>query len=129
MSAAWGRCAFCALQRRPHRLLSERPVHADSKKAGFFFGRERGMWRAFFLAVGISLCIWGAECLVIEKAILNGEAPPPDPSNNFAAFVSQPVRPAARELTPPEWAPWSLMSSGAVVILYSFTLPRRVAAG
>jgi hypothetical protein len=112
----------------PGGLLSGGGMRADSKKAGFSFGAERGMWRAFFLALGISLCIWGAECMVIEKAIMNGEAPPPDP-NNFAAFVSQPVAPAARELKPPEWAPWSLMSSGAVVILYSFTLPRRVAAG
>jgi len=86
------------------------------------------MWRSFFLAFGISLCIWGAECLVIEKAILAGEAPPPNPQN-IGAYLSQPTAPGAREFTPPEWAPWSLMSSGAVVILYSFTLPRRVAAG
>jgi hypothetical protein len=26
---------------------------------------------------------------------------------------------------PPDWAPWSLMSTGAIVCLYSFTLPRR----
>jgi hypothetical protein len=32
-----------------------------------------------------------------------------------------------RELTPPDWAPWSLMATGAVVIIYSFTVPKRVA--
>jgi hypothetical protein len=84
------------------------------------------MWRSFFLAVGITLCIWGAECLVLEKAILAGEAPPPT-AQEFASFMAEPTRPAAKELTPPEWAPWSLLSSGAVIILYSFTLPRRVA--
>lgn len=85
------------------------------------------MWRSFFLAIGITMCIWGAECLVIEKAVLAGESKAP-PAQEFTAYLAEPTRPAARELTPPEWAPWSLMSTGAVVILYSFTLPRRVAS-
>jgi hypothetical protein len=85
------------------------------------------MWRSFFLAVGINLVLWGLECLVIEKAVLAGEARPA--SNQYGAYLSQPLQPAARELKPPEWAPWSLLSSGAVVILYSFTIPRRVASG
>lgn len=84
------------------------------------------MWRSFFLAVGISMCIWGAECLVVEKAILAGEAKPEAPAT-MSGYFSETVQPTAREFTPPEWAPWSLMSSGAVVILYSFTLPRRAA--
>jgi hypothetical protein len=83
------------------------------------------MWRAFFLAIGINLVLWGLECLVVEKAVLAGEAKPAEAS--VGAYLAEPVRPA-REITPPEWAPWSLLSSGAVVILYSFTLPRRVAA-
>lgn len=86
------------------------------------------MWRSFFLAVGICMCIWGAECLVLEKAILAGEAPAPEPTE-FNAYFGQVAQPAKREFRPPEWAPWSLMSSGAVVILYSFTLPRRVSGG
>ncbi|HTN77992.1 MAG TPA: hypothetical protein VL096_22225 [Pirellulaceae bacterium] len=83
------------------------------------------MWRSFFLALGICLCIWGLECLVIEKAVLAGEAKQAEPS--YGDMFNAQLAPAKRELTPPEWAPWSLMSSGAVVILYSFTLPRRVA--
>ena len=31
-----------------------------------------------------------------------------------------------REVSPPEWAPWSLLSGGAVVMLYSFTLPAKM---
>lgn len=82
------------------------------------------MWRAFFLALGICLCIWGLECLVIEKAVLAGEAKTVE--QDLGNLFAQPMQPQAREFRPPEWAPWSLMSSGAVVILYSFTLPRRV---
>ena len=81
------------------------------------------MWRSFFLAVGISTVIWGAECLVVEKAILAGEVK--TEPENLGGYFTQPLQPKTREFTPPEWAPWSLMSTGAVVILYSFTLPRR----
>jgi hypothetical protein len=85
------------------------------------------MWRAFFLAIGINLVVWGAECLVIEKAVLAGESKPAEtPYNPLAA---EPVRSGPREIRPPEGAPWSLLSAGAVVILYSFTIPRRVASG
>ncbi len=77
------------------------------------------MWRAFFLAIGISAIIMGAECLAIEKAIF---------ANPWTPNVAGSVKPAGRELSPPEWAPWGLLSGGAVVVLYSFMLPRRVAS-
>ena len=82
------------------------------------------MWRAFFLAIGISLCILGGECLVLDQAVLAApiKAAKPgsegQPDSNIGGI---------REISPPEWAPWTLMSAGAVVILYSFTIPRRVA--
>ncbi len=65
------------------------------------------MWRSFFLAVGVFLFILGAEALVVERAVLN--------------------RGDAANIIPPEWAPWSLLSAGAVVILYSFTIPKKMA--
>ncbi|MAT70447.1 MAG: hypothetical protein CMJ58_13090 [Planctomycetaceae bacterium] len=71
------------------------------------------MWRSLFLALGVSSAILGAEALAIEKAVL--KQPESAPANS-----------AVKEINPPEWAPWSLMAGGAVVILYSFTIPRRV---
>jgi hypothetical protein len=71
------------------------------------------MWRSLFLALGVSSCLLGAEALFIDQAILKkteGEA------------VAQKV------VNPPEWAPWSLMAGGAVVVIYSFTIPRRAQA-
>ncbi|MEM9187180.1 MAG: hypothetical protein AAGB00_11865 [Planctomycetota bacterium] len=73
------------------------------------------MWRAFFLAVGVYSLILGAEALAIEKAVLKPKTSP----------QGQPLA-AAKEITPPEWAPWSLLAGGAVIVLYSFTIPRRV---
>lgn len=81
------------------------------------------MWRAFFLAVGVYLCILGGECMVVEKAVF---------ANSAAVAVANSQSPSdgavasSKEFSPPEWMPWSLVSVGAVVILYSFTIPRRV---
>ena len=82
------------------------------------------MWRAFFLSVGAFLAILGAECLTVEQVTLKLHEPPPDVA--ATPFEDPPEHGPARKLTPPPWAPWSLMSTGIIVCLYSFTLPRRV---
>jgi hypothetical protein len=82
------------------------------------------MWRSFFLAVGAFLCILGVECLAIERAVLAGSTPQSG-MGSLVAFQAQ----AARVIAPPEWAPWTLMSAGAVVLLYSFTIPKRMGGG
>jgi len=79
------------------------------------------MIRALFLAVGICLLIVGVECLFVDKAFLEGERML-RPANWFSEAVFQP----RRELAPPKWAPFSMLAAGAVVLLYSFTIPRRV---
>ena len=74
------------------------------------------MWRALFLALGIYCCVLGAECLVIDKATLTNR------SQQGVLGVGA----RKREVIPSDWAPWSLLSAGAVTILYSFTLPQRL---
>ncbi|MDA7951484.1 MAG: hypothetical protein MPJ24_08350 [Pirellulaceae bacterium] len=81
------------------------------------------MWRAFFLAVGIICCILGGECLTVKKATLvpyEVETLQTDGLGNEELIVST----ETKDFTPPEWAPWSLLSTGVVIILYSFTIPR-----
>jgi len=81
------------------------------------------MWRALFLAMGISLIIIGAESLTIEQAVLV-----PRPQKASAnALTSVATKPPV-VVKPPEWCPWTFLSTGAVVVLYSFTIPRRVAS-
>lgn len=70
------------------------------------------MWRALFLATGIFIFLVGLECLLIDHATVN---------RAMADGRSQ-----VDDITPPEWAPWSFMSAGAVVVLYSFTLPQKL---
>ena len=63
------------------------------------------MWKTFFLATGIFACIVGAELLLIDSATvlpINGAGEP-------------------RTLTAPDWAPWALISAGAVTLLHLCT--------
>ncbi len=75
------------------------------------------MWRSFFLAVGVYCCLLGVEALAVEKAVLKRD------------ITVEGKQTTQQEIAPPEWAPWSMMAGGAVVMLYSFTLPRRVKGG
>ncbi len=79
------------------------------------------MWRALFLAIGVFLCILGLECLAVERVTLKVREPPPP-----GLMTSEDAVGPQKVLAPPEWAPWSLMATGAITIIYSFTLPRWV---
>lgn len=66
------------------------------------------MWKSFFLAAGVFACIVGLELLVVDSVVINAgkEAP--------------------RTLIAPDWAPWGLISAGAVTILHFCTLPKKI---
>ena len=82
------------------------------------------MWRALFLSVGIFLILLGLQCLVLQQITLKAREEPAAPSS---PFESAPTVGPHVKFNPPPWAPWSLMASGAVVCLYSFSVPKRVA--
>ena len=67
------------------------------------------MWKSFFLAAGIFACMVGVELLVIDSAMLL----PVDGRGGPQVF------------TAPDWAPWSLISGGAVTILNFLSLPTK----
>lgn len=82
------------------------------------------MWKSFFLAIGIMMCIVGIECMLIERATLTDAAA----LTHNVSYSDDPTKPmvVTKDVVPPDWAPWSLLSTGVVVILYSFSIPRRV---
>jgi hypothetical protein len=84
------------------------------------------MWRAFFLGIGISSCLLGMEAMAIEKAVVNLDGPLARKLASSGTFVQESTLTRTIEVVPPEWAPWTLISVGVVVILYSFSIPRRV---
>ena len=91
------------------------------------------MFRAFLIAIGISICIIGGECLVVDQAVIaypnrtKGKAskshyPFGQQSNGRTARDAGIAR---RKIKPPEWAPWSLLSGGVVVALYAVSVQRE----
>jgi hypothetical protein len=87
------------------------------------------MWRAFFSAVGIVLIIVGLECLLIDSAVLVAGVMD-DPSSQALQqsggfFSAPPPTGGDRVFKPSEWFPWSLLASGAIVLLYSISLRRN----
>ena len=71
------------------------------------------MWKSMFLAAGIFACISGVELLLIDSATvlpMDGEGTP-------SLF------------TAPDWAPWALISAGAITILHFCTLPAAISKG
>ena len=82
------------------------------------------MWRSLFLALGFFLMILGVECLGVERVNLKVRDKAPAPVSPFDLEAKEGSQ---TQIVPPPWAPWSLLATGAVVCLYSFTIPRRVA--
>ncbi|MGA2067619.1 MAG: hypothetical protein ABSG86_21815 [Thermoguttaceae bacterium] len=81
------------------------------------------MWRALFLAIGLSLMILGLECLATERVYFRvHDAQPPATS----LVASAPQAGPEKQFAPAPWMPWSFLSSGAVVFIYSFTIPRKM---
>jgi hypothetical protein len=67
--------------------------------------------------------IAGAECLAVDRVMWRASAEPAPASMSFAK------QPAKSDVAPEPWLPWCLLSAGAVVCLYSFTIPKRMGGG
>ncbi len=85
------------------------------------------MWRSFFIAVGICLCILGVEALVVHEVQLHRKSPAAaieSSAYDYSDPLMAPTEPAlvTKRIKPPEWAPWSMMSVGVIVALYAMTL-------
>jgi hypothetical protein len=83
------------------------------------------MWRSVFLAIGVTFCILGAECLVVDEAVLANTV-----VGSGATAVMDAYTGAAdpRQIKTEEWMPWSFLGLGSVIILYSITIPKRFQA-
>jgi hypothetical protein len=78
------------------------------------------MWRSIFLAIGVTFCILGLECLVVDEAVLAS------PNAGFgAATAMDGYSGNAKQIKTEEWMPWGFLGAGAVIILYSITIPKR----
>ena len=83
------------------------------------------MWRALFLAIGISLFILGVECLAVNKFTFKARGKP-EKVEQKTIQAPPPELVKRREFVVGDHAPWSLMGLGAVVVIYAFDLPQRL---
>ena len=81
------------------------------------------MLRAFFLAIGTYLIIAGAQCLAVDRVFWRATA---EPAPTVIPF-GKPA-PKQKEFPPAPWVAWSLLTTGTVVCLYSFTITARMGA-
>lgn len=96
------------------------------------------MWRSLFLALGIFSLILGGETLVVDKylmadsrklpRIIQGN---PQQANNpfqqvgYQNLTGQVSRTPNRVVQTKDWMPWSLLATGAIIVLYTYSLPLR----
>lgn len=80
------------------------------------------MWRSLFLALGVASVFLGGEFLAINKATLTMPAEENLEQRPFLNTVHETFH--TRDFVPPEWAPWTLLSVGAVIVLYSSTVSK-----
>ena len=84
------------------------------------------MWRSVFLAIGVTFCILGLECMVVDEAVLANTVLG---SRTAAAMDFYRMGAESHQIRTEEWMPWSFLGAGAVIILYSINLPKRFQAG
>lgn len=77
------------------------------------------MWRSLFMALGIFSVILGAEFLTLERVILAEPSRAANTNINSGVRPMPTAFPKLRDFKPPEWLPWTLLSCGAIVILWS----------
>ncbi|NDC54835.1 MAG: hypothetical protein EBZ74_11285 [Planctomycetia bacterium] len=70
------------------------------------------MWKSLFIAAGIFACVVGLELLLVESAVIL----PLDGRSGPWIFVA------------PDWAPWALISGGAITLLQFGSLPLKPAS-
>jgi hypothetical protein len=96
--------------------ISGKETPSSSPAAGGFH-----MCRSIFIAIGIMAVIIGIECMVIESANLYSAS-----ETRARTFLNPIGTPSSntREWRPQEWFPWTVLSAGVIIVLYSFTLPQ-----
>ena len=124
------------LRRVLHRMGARvgscgRPSHWSWCGSRTIHKEDSAMWRSLFAASGVAICILGAECMVVDRFVLAESVTRSTPymiTEEYSAWDDDLLTTAKRRiLVPPEWAPWGLLSTGVMVVLYSSSFPKRSA--
>ena len=91
------------------------------------------MWRAFSLALGITLLVVGIELFLVEEVELRKFREGAQPATEQGLFQSASWGGATEDVSPPktilfrpaDWMRWSFLAAGTIITLYTFTLAPR----
>lgn len=91
------------------------------------------MFRSSFFAAGLFVLLTGTSFLFVDKMVLSHkvtveeEEPEPVREPEFRGFLGMTSLNEDQQevLNPPDWAAFSLMSIGAVTMLYAVALPKK----
>ncbi|QDT42948.1 hypothetical protein Pan241w_30430 [Gimesia alba] len=89
------------------------------------------MFRSSFFAAGLFVLLTGTSFLFVDKMVLTHkvvlEEPEPVREPEFRGFLGMTTLNEDQQevLNPPDWAAFSMMSIGAVTMLYAAALPKR----
>ena len=85
------------------------------------------MMRSTFFSLGLFVTLWGVAFLFVDKVELTVKEEQKQ-QTGFRGFLSKFSKPNEKKqhvIDPPEWAAFTLMSVGAVTMLYAVALPKK----
>ena len=82
------------------------------------------MLKSCFFATGLFATLWGVSLLFIDQLVLNATEEG-EPESAISAMVSTVTPQNQKYIDPPDWAAFSMMSVGAVTMLYAVALPKK----
>jgi len=82
------------------------------------------MMRATFFSIGLFVTLAGVSLLFVDKVVLSSREEAVR-TQGFRGMFSQMSAPKQKIYDPPDWAAFSLLSIGAVTMLYSVALPKK----
>ncbi len=108
---------------RRHSRVSEPVLKSNHDDCG----NGADMLRSTFFAVGLFLTLWGVAFLFVDKVELKlKDDPRQEPGfRGFFARMTTVTPERQKVIDPPDWAAFSLMSIGAVTMLYAVALPKK----
>ena len=80
------------------------------------------MWRTLFFTIGFCVLLVGLQFIFVEEVYPRSGLKVPLP------YVKADADGNMQPIAPEQWVPWALVTGGAIVCLYSFTIPRRFAS-
>jgi len=82
------------------------------------------MLRGTFFSFGMFIALWGVSLLFVDKLVLN-VADDPGRTPGFRGSLANQPQQKQRVIDPPDWVSFSLLSVGAVTMLYAVALPHK----